>query len=331
MEGPRISTRYLYWLHDYVRSRGQEPAPALGTLPSTGRQPFIPMAEWRARLDQAAALLGDPDLGLHFGQTIGPHRFGVLGYLLHHCENVTQVLMRAWHFREMFFHLPQVEPLWRGDEVQVRWRLDGEPASAQEEIFAVVGTVQIARLITGQPLVPIEVGLMNPPQGDVTALAAFLRCPVAYGQDAIWIRVPTSVFALPTAQPDAALCELLEKQALATLAALPDEDALVGEVRRHIVALLADGEPSQQRVAGRMHLSSRTLHRHLAQRSRRFRDVLEQTRRQLAESWLRDPNLTLPDIALLLGYTEQSTFTHAFKRWTGVTPSEWRRGGSGVA
>lgn len=329
MEGPRISTRYLHWLHDYVRSQGHDPLASLGALPSLERQPFIPMAQWRARLDHAAVLLGDANLGLHFGQTIGPYRFGVLGYLLHHCENVTQVLMRAWHFREMFFHLQQVEPVWRGDEVQVRWRLDGAPASFHEEVFAVVATVQIARLITGQALAPLAVGLMNPPQGDVTALAAFLQCPIEYGQDAIWIRAPTSVFALPTAQPDAALCELLEKQAMEMLASLPDEDALVGQVRRHIVALLADGEPSQQRVAERMHLSSRTLHRHLAQRHRRFRDVLEQARRQLAESYLRDADLTLPDIALLLGYTEQSTFTHAFRRWTGVTPSAWRRRASG--
>jgi AraC-like DNA-binding protein len=325
MEAPRISTRYLHWLHDYVRSRGLDPAPVLGPLPSCEREPFVAMAEWRARLDAASGLLGDADLGLHFGQTIGPYRFGVLGYLLHHCDNVAQVLMRAWHFRELFFHLQHVEPRWQRDEVQVCWRLDGTATHFHEEVFAVVATVQIARVITGLPLAPLAVGLMNEAQGNQAELAAFLRCPVEYGQDAIWIRAPTSIFALTTAQPDVALCELLERQAVAMLAALPEEDELVSDVRRHIVALLADGEPAQQRVAARMHLSSRTLHRRLAQRNRRFRDVLEQARRQLAESYLHDPDLTLPDIALLLGYTEQSTFTHAFRRWTGMAPLAWRR------
>lgn len=326
MEQPRIAISYLQWLHDYIGQQGVDPLPVLGPLPVWEKHPYITMAQWRQRLDQAAQVLGDPDLGLHFGQTIGPQRFGVLGYLLHHCDNFGQVMLRLWHYRLLFFHLRQVTPRWhRGADVSFAWGGDGETVHYQEEVFAIVASVQFARLITGQPLRPTAVGLMNPPPADISALQDFLGCRIEFNQDATRVRAPVAWGGLPTVQPDAALRALLERQAEAMLAVLPAADELVQAVRRHIVALLPEGEPTQPRVAGRLFMSSRSLHRHLAQRNHTFRDVLEQTRRELAESYLHDRRLRLPDIALLLGYSEQSAFTHAFRRWTGTTPSTWRR------
>jgi AraC-like DNA-binding protein len=71
-------------------------------------------------------------------------------------------------------------------------------------------------------------------------------------------------------------------------------------------------------------MSERTLQRHLAQAGLSFQALLDRSRQHLAEAYLRDPRLELAEIALLLGYSEQSAFQRAFKQWTGQTPRQWR-------
>ena len=71
-------------------------------------------------------------------------------------------------------------------------------------------------------------------------------------------------------------------------------------------------------------MSTRTLHRRLEEHGRSFRDVISEVRRVRAEAYLRTPAISLAEVAFLLGYSEQSTFQHAFKRWVGVTPGEFR-------
>ena len=71
-------------------------------------------------------------------------------------------------------------------------------------------------------------------------------------------------------------------------------------------------------------MSTRTLHRRLEEHGRSFRDVISEVRRARAEAYLRSPAISLAEVAFLLGYSEQSTFQHAFKRWAGVTPGEFR-------
>lgn len=323
MNTPRISSYYLHWLHDYLREHGVEPA--WGALPAQEEMPFINMTEWRKRLDQAATLLDDSDLGLHFGLTITPQRFGVLGYLLHHCDNFGQALMRLQHFRPLFFQLQHVTITRQDKGSRVAWRSDDGPPHYQEEVFSLVATLQFARKMTGQALLPAGVGLMSTSPGDTRALQDFMGCTLLFAEEKTWLEMPSGTLALPNVRPDAGLRALLEKQAEAMLATLPAGDELVQAVRRHIAALLQEGEPTLERVAEQLNISSRTLHRRLLAQNSRFRDVLEQTRRQLAEAYLRDPRLSLADIALLLGYAEQSPFTHAFKRWTGSTPFDWRR------
>ena len=91
-----------------------------------------------------------------------------------------------------------------------------------------------------------------------------------------------------------------------------------------IVQSLHQGEPTLPIVAGHLALSSRTLQRRLQERGLVFQEILENTRRELAIRYLQDKNLSLTDIALLLGYSEQSAFNRAFKRWYNETPKSYR-------
>jgi AraC-like DNA-binding protein len=104
---------------------------------------------------------------------------------------------------------------------------------------------------------------------------------------------------------------------------------LVEKVERLIADRLAHGEARLDTVATKLGMSPRSLSQKLAELDTSFSGIVKSLRKELALRYLRDSNLRLTEIAFLLGYSEVSTFTHAFKRWTGTTPTAFRRRTSG--
>jgi AraC-like DNA-binding protein len=95
-------------------------------------------------------------------------------------------------------------------------------------------------------------------------------------------------------------------------------------VRRAVIAAISTGDPTIDNVAGRLGQSVRSLQRRL-QADRSFKELVEETRLDLAQRYLADPELTLTETAFLLGYSDLSAFSRAFKRWTGKTALDVRR------
>lgn len=318
---PHVSAYYLRWLQDYLLQHGQV------MQWNTEARSHVPMAEWRQKLDMAAALLDDHNLGLHLAQTVTPARFGVLGYLLHHCENLLHVALRVQRYLPLFFSLQTINIVQEGETLLASWQVDRHKPHYHEEVFAVASVIQFASTLSGTALRPLAVGLVCAAPQDFQELAGYLGCPIFFEQDSSWVRAEHALLYQPTAQPDASLRAVLEQQADLLLAKLPamEDDTLVASIRRSIVARLQGAEPTLPQVAADLHLSSRTLHRRLAAQGINFRYLLAQTRFELAKSYLADTRLSLADVAILLGYAEQSPFTHAFKRWSGMTPQQWRQ------
>ncbi len=104
----------------------------------------------------------------------------------------------------------------------------------------------------------------------------------------------------------------------------PDLD-FVGSLRQAIALLLRDTYPDIHLAAEMSQMSVRTLQRRLAQEGFTYSHLVEQVRCAEAVRWLQDPNLKLVNIAAELGYTDAAHFTRAFKRWTGISPREFRR------
>ena len=105
---------------------------------------------------------------------------------------------------------------------------------------------------------------------------------------------------------------------------LPANDEFITALRQSIHAAIHAATPNLDVVAMRMCCSPRTLQRRLDDRGLKFQLLLDDARLQLAKRYLSKVGTPLSEVALLLGYAEQSAFNHAFKRWTGVTPKVWR-------
>jgi len=133
------------------------------------------------------------------------------------------------------------------------------------------------------------------------------------------------VLRKPLAQADPGLRVRMEERAARLAEERSAPDLLVTRVRELVARGIRDALPDLEAAAASLELSPAALKRRLAERGTSYSKIVDDTRRQLALGYIADATLTLVDVAYLCGFSEQSAFNRAFKRWTGVPPGEYRR------
>jgi AraC-like DNA-binding protein len=143
------------------------------------------------------------------------------------------------------------------------------------------------------------------------------------GQTAV--QLPRSLLDRPVAGSDRSRRKKIEKRILAL--ARSEELDTVTRLRRTLRIALLHRRVDAREIAAQLGMSRRTLHRRLLAHGLRFQGVLDETRAEFARQLLANTRLGIGEIAAIIGYAEPSVFTRSFTRWTGVSPSEWRRAG----
>jgi len=322
-----VPPSYVRLLFDYLRGRAIEPERLLcATEPAAEDRRGYPVARWAELLARASEQLEDPHLGLHLGQTVAPHHLGVIGYVLFACGTMAGALERLQRYHRLIY---DVSPMRIRDEpgvVELSWGVEaGRPGPLVDEC-AIAALIQFSRDITGRPdLCPESVTFVNPQPSSPAAYEAWFGCPVRFEQPATSVRLDAGLVALPLRGADPAMVEVLERQVASLPAPDGEPPTVLERARQALARRLHEGEPRLDDVAADLCISGRTLHRRLARHGWSFRALLADTRRGAAERYLGDRGLALSEIALLLGYSEQSAFTRAFRQWSGRTPKEFRR------
>lgn len=192
------------------------------------------------------------------------------------------------------------------------------------ECSLVVG-LNTVRLMAGSRWAPLEVQFAHAAPADSSEHVRVFRAPVSFG-------CPTNAFVVerefldrPVPAADKRLYPILRRYLDRVLEEMPREEGLLIAVRRAIGEAMRDGDPTLARVAKKVAAGSRTLQRQLKDHGVEFKRLVDDTRHRFSLNYLRDPKHTLTEIAYLLGYSEVSAFNRAFKRWTGSTPSEYRK------
>ncbi|MBA5604060.1 AraC family transcriptional regulator [Duganella sp. FT3S] len=317
---------YVRLLFDYLAQQGADAGAILGEAPPSpeATPPSYPVLRWAGMLAAAARELRDPALGLHVGATITPAHLGPLGYVLLASQSVLAALQRYLRYQRLVHDVSPVRTYPADDRLVLEWSDESRHIGLLANQCGLAALVQFARDITGSDIDPVVIHFVEPAPADVAPYAVLFRCPVLFGQEATRVCFPRQLLDLPLRRADPALVAMLERQVQASLEALPGPDHMLQAVRRCISSHLLDGEAMLDQVAQELHVSGRTLRRWLQARGWSFRNLLEDTRRRLAEHYLRDTPLSLPEVALLLGYSEQSAFNRAFMNWCGMTPRRWR-------
>lgn len=272
---------------------------------------------------------GDEAFGLLAAEQTQPQVLNGLGLAWLASDTLLDGLRRTVRFGKAMSTGVELRLEEDGDFVHL---LIGPPVDDDEFVFAArdfaVGLVaRMCRLTLGEFIAPLRVEMERPEPQDPSRWEYLLACHVSFGQPAARMSFLRADIVTRLATGDPALAQANDEQAQAYIDSFSDHTT-TREVTDKIVQTLPAGAPSQQQIAESLNISNRTLQRRLKDEGTSFLDLLQDTRLQLARKYLRQRNRSVVETAYMLGFSEPSTFSRAFKRWTGVAPADYRESDS---
>ena len=278
-------------------------------------------------VELVASALQDDFLGFHLAQSFDLREIGLLYYVPASSERLGDALSRLARYSTIANQGLELR-VREGEDLAVTFHYVGvERFSDRHQIeFFFTLLVRLCRQLTNRRLLPIRVTLCHRRTGGCPELDRFLGCDVVFGADTDEVAFPGTAKEMPVVHADPQLSKLLIKYAEEARSHREGGGGTLRVALENAIAqLLPHGEVRAAETARQVGMSPRTLARRLASEGLTFSGVLAELKVDLAWQYLNDEDLTISQIAWLLGYQEVSAFTHAFKRWTGKTPREARK------
>jgi AraC-like DNA-binding protein len=289
------------------------------------RVPVVPQAQF---LELASTELNDVLLGLHLAESAEPREVGLLFYAASAAETVRDALeLLARYYRAVNDGI-LLRIVSKGTKVKVEVdfaRLRRHQARQITE-FGVALTIRALREMAGTRICPTHVMWTHSRNAELKSVESFFGCDCTFGAAEDCIEFDTSALDVALVSNDPHLLETLKPfcdEASTSRATTPG--SFRDLVEHEITRSLPQRRASIREVARRLAVSERTLARRLTSEQTTFATVVDDVRHSLALQYIREPGMTLSETAWLLGYAETTSFNHAFKRWTGHTPTSHRK------
>jgi len=277
------------------------------------------------RLFQASIqATGDASIGILVGERMQPGNLHALGFGLLSSGSLRDFYQRICNYYQVVSQSAKfVNFDANGESVLAATNLASTVCYETRDAWVTM-MVRFLRFLNQQDINPLWIEMSRPlPEGSEQAYLDYFKCPVRFGCAEDRIAMDSSVMdrPLPGANPD--MAQHNDEIVVQFLAQMDRKD-IVNRVRTHIIEHLASGSLTKQGVADKMHMSPRNLQLKLAAQDTTFQDTLDSTRRNLATGYIAQSHLAITEIAYLLGFSDASNFTRAFRRWFGCSPREYR-------
>lgn len=272
-------------------------------------------------------ITGDPDLGLHVAESAPVDAFDVHAYAVLASATLRDAFERACRYQRLIHEVTRLELTPEPSAARLRHVLPGGravPRQSAEFLLAVY--VRMGRLAAGRDWSPLEVRFAHSEPQDTREHDRLFKGPIRFATGENSLLIADEVLDAKNPAADTGLSAVLDRYADDLLSRLPRSGSLSDRVRAEIGKTLSDGSLGAQAVADRLHLSVRSLSRGLSAEGTSFRELLDQARHERAVTLLAESTTSMAEVAFLLGFSEVSAFYRAFKRWTGKTPADFRRG-----
>jgi AraC-like DNA-binding protein len=277
-------------------------------------------------LELAARELKDELFGFHLARNFDLREIGLVFYVMASSEQLADALRNCERYsminnEGVRLHLN----LARGAAIALEY-VDADRWSDRHHMeFWLVTLVRICRQVTDSRLAPRQLKVRHFRANPPAELRTFFGTDVEFGADADEIGFSARIASLPTVGRDLYLNKLLRRYAEEALRGHPPErTSFRSRVEKAVSQLLPHGKATISEAARQLGMSSRTMSRRLRDESVTFAEILDELRAALAKRYLSDRELPVSEVAWLLGYREVSSLTHAFRRWTGTTPRQFR-------
>lgn len=284
----------------------------------------VSFEDYDAIQTRAAALIRDPAMGVRNGRFVHPSNLGAFGYAWIASSSLREALKRAQRFMRMFHEHLELCLEERPDHVRISHRMIKNPT--RPHLVAdgqIAGTLALCRASFGESLAPVEVTLKRDKPSDPGAWIEFFGDRVLFGQprNSLVISAVDADRQLSTSNPE--MVRLHEEVIQRHLLKL-DRENIIDRARLHLMEQLPSGPVTEDDTARSLNVSKRTLQRKLRESGETFRSLLARVRMALADRYLQNDDYSMTEIAFLLGYTDTSAFSRAFRSWHGHSPTRER-------
>jgi AraC-like DNA-binding protein len=280
------------------------------------------------KVEQAA---GDKNFGLHFGKNLAANylRGNILFNMMANCATIGEAIdvFCKYHLLMEDAILPKMAI--NEDAVSLWWELfiPGVRIPRQHAESLMCAVTEILRAVSENQIHPIQVRFSHSPPDDTTEHQEIFKTRLVFDQAETGLEISRTDFDRPIFLASHELLETLESLAQKRLHQIYFPGSWSDKVSQEIYLLLSSGKvPDVETVSSNLAVSSRNLQMKLQKEGGTFKQLFDQLRKDTALACLKDPEMSICEIALLLGFSEQSAFNHAFKRWTGTSPGRLKKG-----
>ncbi len=276
---------------------------------------------------EAAKKISDPCFGLSVADCWHPSHLGTLGYAMLASTSLRSTLKCLIRFHKVVSDIPfgtlHEDPKKQALVLTLTDREDDIYLPQLEDAVLTL-VLSILRMNYQRELTPLEVSLKHPAPECSYMYYEFFKSPVRFDAHESNLALPLSVVDVRLIGANEEVAELNEHLMNRYIAQLSYE-SLIDRIKRVVIEHLPSGDATVENAAERLGMSVRTLQRQLQMEGTSFVNILHKTRWELARQYVRDTDMDLTEIAFLLGFSELSTFSRSFKKWTGKSPTHYRR------
>jgi AraC-like DNA-binding protein len=272
-------------------------------------------------------LSGDPTIGLKLGEPFVPQRYGLFGYALLSAATFRHALSLTESFGRLTFSFFSFA---FGASGKQAWFTMAEPPPLEQALIDLyldrdMSAARVAfREILGRPFSVNQVCLTHGGHGRQQVYRDYFQCELVFDAACGKLLFDSELLDHTLPQSDPESSRHFQQQCQMLIAKLTTQGHFVDDVRMLVLAR-PGFFPDIDYVAEKMSMSTRTLRRRLKGEGSSYRELLDEVRYGLAKEYLASTRLSMDEISSLLGYTESGNFSHAFRRWSDRSPSDWRR------
>lgn len=300
-------------------------AAGLEKVPGQDPMKRLTTAQVAALFRESVRRSGNPAFGLTVARFLHPSSTHALGYALLASSSLRDACERLVYY----FRIASSQGVYRIEENEDQFRLILE-VTAEGVAFETIDAwcafiVRVFQMIYRPDFAPLSVKLTRPRiEGYEDAYTRSFRVPVSFDAPYCEICIDPSVVDLPLLGGNREIASEHDKILQSYIAALDMED-IVNRVKKIILRNLASENCTKQHVAAELAMSPSSLQQKLATRDTNFQELLNQVRKSLALDYMEQSRISITEMGFLLGFNDTSSFTRAFRRWTGKSPREYRR------
>ena len=286
----------------------------------------FPQGKLEALWQVASEATGDPAIALRVSTLVKANTLGIIGYLASASESVRSSLELVKDLTPLLWEGVECDLENDGEVAFFRCSTGSHPQTSHFTMEYAIGlTVTMSRMIGATRSDPLEARFSYSAPAYADEYERILRLPIRFDAGEDGVLFPVSMMDSLNPSADAALRKLLEQYAADQLARIPTSARFSQRIRACILSMLPLGSLSADTVAAQFSMSNRTLRRHLQEEATSYQEILDEVRTELARHYLTKEKRGIDEVAFLLGFSDPSAFTKAFRRWTGQTPADFVR------